>query len=275
MESNSTRVVVITGASTGIGRAIAQHLAARGFSILAGVRKESDRASLDAIAGIEAVLLDVTNEAHIESIAARLDSHGSGLFALINNAGHNYNAAFEHTDDRLARELMEVNFFGLYRLTRRLIPALRLGARVSNQSTKVINVSSIGGLFGLPWEAFYHASKFAVMSLTESLRQELWQQNIRAVALCPGGIRTEFMPKTEASISAAIESLPPETKNLYEPGLRTLLKRITLSGKFGSAPELVATVSKACRHRRAPACVHGACLTFCMVPVDVSTALWR
>ncbi|MDX2010206.1 MAG: SDR family NAD(P)-dependent oxidoreductase [Myxococcaceae bacterium] len=239
------QVVVVTGASTGIGRETALELARRGYSVLAGIRREADAQALRAAAGelsLEPVQLDVSRAEDIDALGRRLDLLPGGLAGLVNNAGHNYNAAFEYSDDERARALMEVNFFGLARLSQRLVPALRRFAESSGTTAKLVNISSVGGSFGLPWEVFYHASKFAVVGLTEGLRQELWRQGIRAVVVQPGGIRTEFMPKTDASIEHALASMPAEGRARYGPGLAQLRSQIAAAGRLGSPPAAVATV---------------------------------
>lgn len=191
-------LVIVTGASTGIGRATALALAARGHDVIAGVRKDVDAEAWRDVPRVTAHRLDVTREEDLRSTAALVDARGGRLRALVNNAGHNYNAPFEHTDEPTARGLVDVNLFGLARLTQTLVPALRRDAAARPRDTaKIVNVSSIGGLFGLPWQSFYHASKFAVIGLTESLRHELWAQRVRATVVLPGGIRTELMPETE------------------------------------------------------------------------------
>ena len=242
---DTKQVVVVTGASTGIGRETALVLAQSGFHVLAGVRREVDARSLrEAGLGValEPVQLDVARPEDVEALGRRLDALPGGLAGLVNNAGHNYNAAFEYADDARARALMEVNFFGLARLSQRLVPALRRFAEASGTTAKLVNISSVGGSFGLPWEVFYHASKFAVVGLTEGLRQELWSQGIRAVVVQPGGIRTEFMPKTEASIEQALASMPDEGRVRYGPGLAQLRSQIASAGRFGSRPAAVASV---------------------------------
>lgn len=167
------RSILITGASTGIGRDSAIHLARAGYHVMAGVRRPSDADALRAlgVAGLEPVILDVCKDDQIEAIVRRIEQEPRGLYALINNAGHNYNSAFEFADEARSRDLMEVNFFGLARLSQRLIPSLRRHVEAAGETAKLVNISSVGGSFGLPWEVFYHASKFAVVGLTEGLRR--------------------------------------------------------------------------------------------------------
>lgn len=226
--------ILVTGASTGIGRATALTLAARGYRVFSGVRRLDD-----APAPTIPLILDVTNPAHLADAAARLAAEN--LAAVINNAGHNYVAPFEYADEAHARQLLEVNFFGLYRLSQALIPHLtRYAAQHPGRTAKLINVSSIGGYIGLPWEVFYHASKFAVVGLTEGLRAELWPLNIRAVAVCPGGIKTPFLPKTEVSVANAAAALPATAASHYPPSLAQFGRLANAASRFGAAPDRVA-----------------------------------
>lgn len=240
--------VLITGASTGIGRSTALHLAARGYTVFAGVRREADGAALVAAAAaadasrIIPVLLDVTRDEDIQRALAQVAAHSSdGLYALINNAGFNLNGAFEYTDAADAGALMNTNFVGLAALSRAALPLLRrYTQRHPGATSKLINIGSLGSYIGIPWQAYYHASKFAVLGLSEAMRYELWPQGIRVVVVCPGGIVTDFMPKTEASLAAADAALPADAPPNYRAGLATLRAGIGLAMRFGSPPEAVA-----------------------------------
>ncbi len=239
--------VLITGASTGIGRSTALHLAARGYTVFAGIRREADGAALVAAADAAAsrivpVLLDVTRDEDIQRALAQVAAHSSdGLYALINNAGFNLNGAFEYTDAADAGALMNTNFAGLAALSRAALPLLRRYAqRHPGATSKLINIGSIGSYIPIPWEAYYHASKFAVLGLSEAMRYELWPQGIRVVVVCPGGIVTDFIPKTEASLAAADAALPADAPPNYRAGLAKLRAAIGLATRFGSPPEAVA-----------------------------------
>lgn len=243
-DTSRPKLILITGASSGIGRATAQQLDAQGYMVLAGVRREADAESLRAEAThrLRTIILDVADPEHIKAarVAAEVLSGGRGLHALINNAGFNYNAAFEFTDEAKARSLMEVNFFGLYKLSQELIPLLRLGAEVSGETTKLVNLGSIGNVVGFPWEAFYHASKFAVLGLSQSLHHELYRQNIRVTVVQPGVIKTPFIDKTRTSIAEAIAAMPKLGAALYGNSLSRLSEMAASSGQLGSSPEQVA-----------------------------------
>jgi NAD(P)-dependent dehydrogenase (short-subunit alcohol dehydrogenase family) len=240
--------VLITGASTGIGRSTALHLAAQGYTVFAGIRREADGAALVAAAPaavasrIVPVLLDVTRDQDIQRALAQVAAHSSdGLYALINNAGFNLNGAFEYTGEAEARALMDTNFVGLAALSRAALPLLRRYVeRHPGATSKLVNIGSIGSYVGIPWEAYYHASKFAVLGLSEAMRYELWPQGIRVVAVCPGGIVTDFMPKTEASLAAAEAALPADAPPNYRAGLVKLRAGIGMATRFGSPPEAVA-----------------------------------
>jgi NAD(P)-dependent dehydrogenase (short-subunit alcohol dehydrogenase family) len=235
---------LITGSSTGIGWATALHLDSMGYQVIAGIRNAEDgvRLQLATQHRIVPLLLDVTSPEQVSAAYQHVREMcgEGGLAALINNAGHNYNSAFEYSDEGLARSMMEVNFFGVVRTSQTFIPLLRLHAQASRRTAKLINVGSIGSLIGLPWESFYHASKFAVLGLTESLRHELYAQRIRATAVLPGGIKTEFARKTSDSVTVAVAGMDDTGRSLYGKGLRRISEMVSLVDRWGSKPELVA-----------------------------------
>ena len=238
------QIVLLTGASTGIGRATALYLDQLGYTVFAGVRREQDGVELQKKASerLKPIILDVTKPndiAHALAVVGQACGD-AGLAGLVNNAGYNYNAAFEFTDEAKARQVMEVNFFGLYKMSQAFIPLLRQYARSSGKRAKLINIGSIGSILGFPWQSFYQASKFALLGLTESLRFELYSQGIRVVAVLPGGIKTDFLPKTVDSIDAAIAAMTPEGKQLYGKGLTKLQGLTAQAARSGSEPEKVA-----------------------------------
>ncbi|ANI88104.1 hypothetical protein A9P82_01515 [Arachidicoccus ginsenosidimutans] len=250
---NNFRYVVITGASTGIGKVTAIMLAQQGYYVFAGVRNEQDaqRISTEA-SNIHPVILDVAKPEHIESLFALASSicKDSGLYALINNAGINYIDPFENTKEENARYLMEVNFFGMYKMMQTFLPLLRKAAGSNN--AKIINLSSIGGAIGLPWESFYHASKFAVIGLSESLRFEFRKQNIAVSCILPGGIKTDFMTKLKSDVNKSLANLTPANPPYYKKGLVTMIKASEQFGeKMASKPgKVAATIVKILNKRR-------------------------
>lgn len=244
-------VVLVTGASTGIGQAVALDLDARGYSVLAGVRRAADADALRAAASdrLTPLRLDVTRADDIAAAAEAVAARG-GLFALINNAGFNYVAPFEASDFTKARAVLDTNIIGLAALTQALLPQLRR-ATSPRRWARVLNVSSIGGLVGVPWEPWYHASKFAVVGLSESLRTELHAQHIAVSVVCPGGIRTPFVAKSGAEAAAARATLSSEMAALYGPSLDRLAALVGAVERAGSPPRAVAqTVADLLRARR-------------------------
>ena len=244
MSKNGKRAILITGASSGIGRAAALAFDGAGYRVFAGVRRETDGQALrqHASARLQPLILDVHVTEHIVAARTLLDREGS-LFALINNAGHNYVAPFEATDWNKARALMETNLFGLATLTQAMIPLLRANAS-RKRATHIVNVSSIGGLIGIPWEPWYHASKFALIGLSESLRHELRRQHIAVSVVCPGGIKTPFIAKSREEADSAARALNAEHQALYGPSMQRLSSLTQAVAGAGSDPETVARVMK-------------------------------
>lgn len=241
---SSVKTILITGTSTGIGRATALACDRAGYRVLAGVRRAEDAVLIHAEAGplLKTLILDVTRKQDIENAVsmARDISEGQGLTALINNAGFNYNTAYEYTEGNKARALMEVNFFGVHELSLAMIPLLRQAAATGKQTSKLINIGSIGSVVGIPWEAFYHASKFALLGLSESIAHEVFAQNIRVCVVMPGGIKTAFIEKSKAGSAAALSATPPEGLQRYGRGLNKLSELTGMVDRFGSSPEKVA-----------------------------------
>jgi NAD(P)-dependent dehydrogenase (short-subunit alcohol dehydrogenase family) len=197
------RTVVVTGTSTGIGRATASRLAAEGFHVLAGVRRESD-----APPGCEALLLDVTDAGAIAAAAERIAEIGPPA-GLVNNAGITVQGPLEFLPlDDLRRQL-EVNLVGPLALTQALLPALRAAGG------RIVMVSSIGGRTALPFLGPYHASKFALEGLSDSLRQEVEPLGVKVAIVEPGSADTEIWRKGQESASEVLDALPPEARSLY------------------------------------------------------------
>lgn len=243
MARRPQKTVLITGTSSGIGRATALALAEEGYRVYAGVRRELDAKALASLHNaISPLILDVTKLDDIAAARAAIEAGGgaAGLYALINNAGHNYTAPFEATDMAKARALMDTNFFGLCALTQALLPALRQGAISYRRRTKIVNVGSIGSLIGVPWEPYCHASKFALIGISESLRHEVMKQRISVSVVCPGGIKTPFIAKSGAESADVADRLSPAHKHLYAKGLSRFERLVRAVDTNGSPPEAVA-----------------------------------
>jgi len=183
-------LIVVTGASTGMGAATAKELARRGFHVLAGVRRDADADTLRAegIEGLEPHILDITVDSDVTAIADRVarDPLRRPLRALINNAGIAINAPVETLPLTEWRRQFEVNLFGHIAMTQALLPSL-----LSSSGT-VVNISSIGGKFALPTYGAYAGSKFALEAVSDALRREVSDAGIKVVVVEPGAVKTEM-----------------------------------------------------------------------------------
>jgi NAD(P)-dependent dehydrogenase (short-subunit alcohol dehydrogenase family) len=179
-------VAFVTGASTGIGFEAAKQLSEHGFTVYAGARRVELMEPLKAF-GVRVVPLDVTNEASMgPAVEAVLAAHGR-IDVLVNNAGYGSYGSLEEVELAEGRRQFEVNVFGLARMTQLVLPAMRSAGR-----GRIINVSSIGGKMYEPLGAWYHATKFAVGGLSDSLRLELKPHGIRVSIIEPAGTQTEW-----------------------------------------------------------------------------------
>jgi len=228
--------ILITGASSGIGHALATKLSKTGqWQVFAGVR-DLTHTEWTSRENVTPVKLDVTHPDDLESTTEMI---GSELHVLVNNAGENLLGPFEHTSERAARQLFETNFWGSANLSHRLLPALRQASGPAFRS-KLIATGSIGSIAAVPWEPYYHATKFALLGLYESVRYELAAEGVDVCVVCPGGVATNFMPKTRASALAALGALPSDASPRYAAGVRRLESLIDQAGSSGSQPEFVA-----------------------------------
>ncbi|MET7329553.1 oxidoreductase [Nonomuraea sp. NPDC005650] len=182
----SGRVCVVTGASSGIGRATALELLRAGHTVY-GLARRVERMEVIREAGGHAIGADVTAEADLErAVRTVLDEQGR-IDVLVNNAGTSVYGAAEEVPLKRARQVFEVNLFGLARLTQLVLPHMR-----ERRSGTIVNISSIGGEIALPLGAWYHASKHALEGYSDSLRQEVGRFGVRVVVVRPGIIATEF-----------------------------------------------------------------------------------
>lgn len=202
------KIVLITGASSGIGKATALLLAQNGYAVFATVRNEADALALrqEALMGLTPILLDVTNPTQIKQAYMQIaEAVGNdGLMAIINNAGINYTVPTEEADIAQARMVFEVHFWGMVSLVQQFLPLLRLYARQHPNQARIINVSSVGGISAFPYIQFYNAAKFAIMGFTESLRFELNPFGVKAIAILPGSVKTEIWRKANDSVQQAL-----------------------------------------------------------------------
>jgi NAD(P)-dependent dehydrogenase (short-subunit alcohol dehydrogenase family) len=227
------RSVLVTGASRGLGRDMALHLARSGFRVFAGVRRDEDGGKLQEEGGaaIQPVLLDVVDS---RSIAAARDLIAktvgeAGLDGLVNNAGLASFGPLEQQPLEEFEELFRVNLFGVVALTQAMLPLLR------KARGRLVNVSSGNGKLSMPFTAAYSASKFALEALSDALRGELRPFGIRVVVVQPGAMATDIRVKGVEAWARAHERLPDNEKALYARALEAIYAAIH-SWEAGAGP---------------------------------------
>lgn len=184
---------MITGCSSGIGKATAAHLAACGYTVWASARSTAALAELSA-SGCHVTALDVNDEASMQAALRRIEATHGPVGALINNAGYSQPGVIEAVPMERVRAQFETNVFGLVRLTQLVLPGMRARRR-----GRILNVSSMGGRLTFPGYGFYHATKYAVEALSDALRFEVRGFGVHVVLIEPGLIRSKF---GESALSA-------------------------------------------------------------------------
>src|SRR2546422_7630749 len=196
MADNISRAVLITGCSTGIGRATAVRLAERGWPVYATARRLDTIRDL-AGHGCKVLALDVCDEASIRAAVDTVERAEGAVGVLINNAGYGQEGPFELVPMEEVRRQFETNVFGLTRLSQLVLPGMR-----RQRSGKIVNLSSMGGRLTLPGGAFYHATKYAVEALSDALRFEVRPFGIDVVVIEPGPIKTQFGDTAIAAVKS-------------------------------------------------------------------------
>ena len=254
----ATKWVLISGASTGIGRSVALDLAVQGFKVLAGVRSEQAGQALATAANngnLIPLSLDVTSVDSIEAAISRVVevSGADGLFGFINNAGVVVPGPVENVSLDDWRRQFEVNFFGAIELTQQALPLLRKGVITHGFGVpRLLLVSSIGGRIAQPLLAPYTCSKFALTALGDSLRLELRRQGIGVTVIEPGAIATDIWGKGDVAAQQFTPDHP--ARRLYGPELEGLQAVAAKTAKGAISSEKAATaIARAFKAQRAPA----------------------
>lgn len=228
----SDRSVLVTGCSSGIGRAAAVTLRARGWRVFASARTDADLAALEAL-GVEPVRLDYRLADTVAACAETvLERTGGRLFALFNNGAFGQPGAVEDLATDVLRAQFEANLFGWHDLTRRLIPSMR-----RNGAGRIVQCSSVLGMVALRYRGAYIASKFALEGLTDTLRLELMGSGIAVSTIRPGPIATRFVGHAMAAFHANIEIEGSAHREVY----RRRLAKMAAGGenRFKLPPEAV------------------------------------
>jgi NAD(P)-dependent dehydrogenase (short-subunit alcohol dehydrogenase family) len=199
--STTGKVWFITGCSTGFGRELAKMVLDRGYRAVVTAR---DPAKVEDIAkgkGERALVLelDVTNPVEVDASVKSAEQHFGGIDVLVNNAGIGYFGAVEESDEAEVRRMFEINFFGLSRVTRAVLPGMR-----KRRKGHIVNISSIGGLRSFPTLAYYHATKYAVEGFSESLALEVAPLGIKVTIVEPSGFRTDWAGRSAAESKTRI-----------------------------------------------------------------------
>jgi len=229
------QVVLITGASSGIGKATAQYLMRRGFKVYGTSRKAPScdgHTHTDPKSGgfIDMITLDVTNDTSVENAIRTVLEREGRIDVLICNAGNGIAGSVEDIPMDLAREQFETNFFGTLRVVKAVLPVMR-----SQGGGKIVALSSIAGVISIPYQSHYSSSKFAIEGLMEALRHEVAPFNIDVCLVEPGDTKTEFTSNRRVSESAK-ENSP------YFERFKRSLARMEHDEQNGASPESVAKV---------------------------------
>jgi len=255
MELDGTHVIV-TGASTGIGRVTALRLARKGARVWAAAR---DVGRLESLAGEHAGIVPAPGDVSDDADRAALVKEAEPVDVLVNNAGIGWTGVVESMPPEKVRQLFDVNVLALIDLTQRVLPGM-----LDRRRGHIVNVGSMAGYVAAPGETVYCATKFAVQGFTDGLRREVARRGVQVTLIAPGPIKTEFMARIRtggpAGEPGALDSgLPPESvaKAIVRaltrervPGYRTItVPRIGGFGRLGSVPVMTHATDLATRGR--------------------------
>jgi NAD(P)-dependent dehydrogenase (short-subunit alcohol dehydrogenase family) len=215
-------VVLVTGASSGIGGAIADRLALEGYLVFGTGRQASGRRP----SGVELLPLDVRSDASVKACVDKVVATAGRIDVLVNNAGYLLSGAIEDASVEQAQDVFDTNFFGVVRMVKAVLPAMR-----EARAGKLINMSSLAGMVPVPFWGFYNASKFALEGYTETLRLELLPFGIKVAMVEPGAIRTALYSHPQGTALAE-----------YSPWRERALKTMKGFEDKAPGPELVAKV---------------------------------
>ena len=238
-DDNRPGAVIVTGSSSGIGRACALGLDRTGFAVFAGVRKVEDGGGLVAESSgrLTPIVLDVEDDTSIESAAETVRSslpRGTGVWGLVNNAGISVTGPLEFLDLADLRRQFEVNVVGALAVTQEFLPLLR------EARGRIINVGSITGRIAVPFSGPYCASKAALAAMNDALRVELKPFGVRVVLVELGSFKTPIWEKYASRTDRASQDVSEAARRLYDPSVKASLEVARLRGASSPSPEIVA-----------------------------------
>ncbi len=230
--------VVVTGASTGIGQTTANRLAAQGFVVFAGVRREADgeRLKSQSLPGLRPLMIDVADDSSVKRAAAEVDeaTGKAGLVGLVNNAGVSWGGPLEFQELDEIRAMFAVNLFGLIAVTQAMLPMIRRGGG------RIVNMGSIGGKMSVPFVSAYSATKFGVEAISDALRVELRPWGIKVACIEPGSIATPLWERGFKQFDAQVEKMSPKALELYGDLIPRMRKIVERQAGAGIPPARVA-----------------------------------
>jgi NAD(P)-dependent dehydrogenase (short-subunit alcohol dehydrogenase family) len=200
LAADEQKAVLITGASTGIGRNMAERLASEGYFVYAGARKDKDLAELDAIENVKAVRLDVTKQDDVDAAVAMIVKEGRGLWGLVNNAGVATSGPVASLEDSDLDFVLNVNVNGVVRVTRAFIPL------IVESKGRIVTTGSIAGILSSPGSSAYSMSKHAMEAFTDSLAREMEAAGVQVSVIEPGSYKSRIRRTTVARIAKNIEA---------------------------------------------------------------------
>ncbi|MBO6676846.1 MAG: SDR family oxidoreductase [Rhizobiales bacterium] len=230
MTDSTAKTILITGASSGIGKATAKHFQAQGWNVIATMRSPDTETELTALDNVLVTKLDVTDQASIDAAVAEGLARFGAIDALVNNAGYGAYGPLEAFDMDGIRRQFDTNVIGLLGTTKAVLPHMRAA-----KSGTIVNISSIGGKMTFPLGTLYHGSKFAVEGLSEALHYELEPLGVRVKIIEPGMIKTDFGGRS-------FDFQNDESLAEYQGTVAALMASFANVGDQASEPSLVADV---------------------------------
>ncbi len=225
---SAPRTVLITGTSSGIGRAAVKQFSDQGWNIAATLRTPAKETEMQHWPGVKLYALDVTETTSIEKALERIVADFGGVDVLVNNAGYGVDGVFEAMSDEVIERQFDTNVFGLMRMTRALIPHMR-----QRGGGTIVQIASMGGRLAFPLFSIYHGTKWAVEGFTEALQYELEPFRIRLKLIEPGAIKTEFY-------GAGRQMVKPANTTVYDEFVAKCDSVSQESGAKGEPASLVA-----------------------------------
>jgi NAD(P)-dependent dehydrogenase (short-subunit alcohol dehydrogenase family) len=235
-DSAPSKAVLVTGCSTGIGRATAAHLAAAGWTVYATARRPETLAGLEA-QGCRTLALDVTDETSMRAAVEAVEQAEGAVGVLVNNAGYSQSGAIESVPMDSVRAQFETNVFGLIRMCQLALPGMR-----RQRWGKIVNLSSMGGRLTFPGGGLYHATKYAVEALSDALRFEVAGFGVDVILVEPGLITTEFGDTAAHGVTSNTEADGPYAEFNATVASATANVYKGPAAKLGGPPEAVARV---------------------------------